>query len=67
MPKRLIKKTTVLNKIDKGRTWLDNAVKAGKFPPPVKIGQIPHWLESEVDDWIDQLIADQRETNSEVA
>ena len=67
MAKRLVKKATVLDRIGKGRTWLDEAVKTGTFPPPVKIGRVPHWLESDVDDWIDDLVRQQRNGNKGAA
>jgi len=67
MAKRLIKKASVLDKIDKGRTWLSEAVRDGTFPSPIMIGRTPHWLESEVDDWIDSLVAEQRGVTQEAA
>jgi predicted DNA-binding transcriptional regulator AlpA len=33
-------------------------VKAGKFPKPVKMGNRHCWIETEVDDYIDSLIAE---------
>ncbi|RAX40739.1 helix-turn-helix transcriptional regulator [Rhizobium tropici] len=45
--------------IDFDRTHLHELVRIGKFPKPVKIGLRRNaWVESEIDDWIQQLIAE---------
>lgn len=52
---RVIAKTTL------GRGSIYAYVKAGNFPPPIKVGtrQIA-WIESEVDAWIEKRIAASR-------
>jgi prophage regulatory protein len=46
---------------DKGikysRAHIWRLIKAGRFPKPVKIGDRNSWLESEIDDLIEKLIA----------
>jgi prophage regulatory protein len=44
--------------IDYSRSQLHRKVKAGTFPPPVKLGQNKNaWLEQEVDEWIQSRVA----------
>ncbi|KRB61371.1 hypothetical protein ASE04_21105 [Rhizobium sp. Root708] len=41
------------------RSQLFALIKIGKFPKPVKMGLRRNaWLESDVDDWIKQLVAE---------
>jgi prophage regulatory protein len=41
-------------------------VQAGKFPPPVKIGsRASAWIESEINAWIEQRVAESRATGQE--
>jgi prophage regulatory protein len=45
--------------IDFDRTHLHELIRVGKFPKPVKIGLRRNaWVESEIDAWILQLIAE---------
>ena len=41
-----------------GRTQIWRLVKAGKFPPPVKVGSRNCWVEAEIDDFIKKLVAE---------
>lgn len=45
--------------IDFSRSQLNELISIGKFPRPVKIGLRRNaWVESEIDAWIQQLIAE---------
>ncbi|HEY3591007.1 MAG TPA: AlpA family transcriptional regulator [Buttiauxella sp.] len=35
-------------------------IKDGRFPKPIKLGRSSRWLESEVETWLQQRIADSR-------
>ncbi|GDX07549.1 AlpA family transcriptional regulator [Buttiauxella sp. A111] len=35
-------------------------IKDGRFPKPIKLGRSSRWLESEVEAWLQQRIADSR-------
>lgn len=39
-------------------THLWRLIRAGKFPKPVKIGNRNHWVESEIDDYINGMVAE---------
>ncbi|HDH0763278.1 TPA: AlpA family transcriptional regulator [Klebsiella oxytoca] len=52
---RFIKKLTGLT--DK---WFYKLIKDGLFPKPIKLGRCSRWLQSEVEDWLMQRIADSR-------
>jgi prophage regulatory protein len=43
-------------KYSRGHIW--RLIKAGRFPKPVKIGDRNTWVESEIDDLIEKLIAE---------
>jgi prophage regulatory protein len=43
--------------IPHGRAQLWRLVKAGKFPAPVKVGSRNCWVEAEIDEYIERLIA----------
>ena len=60
--KRLIRTDAVLARVPISRTTLWRRVKAGTFPPPIRLG--PHmnaWLEEVIDDKIAALAAEVRE------
>lgn len=39
-----------------GTTAIYEKMKHGEFPKPVKIGRLSAWIESEVQEWITQMI-----------
>ncbi|MCL6721624.1 AlpA family transcriptional regulator [Klebsiella sp. T2.Ur] len=44
-----------------GKAWIYKLISQGKFPKPVKIGsRAIAFVESEVDDWINQRIEESR-------
>ena len=53
IPATLLRISAVKSRIGLSRTSIYNGVKAGTFPPPVKIGvKAIAWLESDVEAWI---------------
>ena len=40
--------------------WFYKLIKHGLFPKPIKLGRCSRWLQSEVEDWLMQRIADSR-------
>ncbi len=55
----------VLKRVALGRTALYALIKAGKFPPPVKVGGASAWVDVEITRWIEQLMLarDERSTD----
>jgi predicted DNA-binding transcriptional regulator AlpA len=47
-----------------GRIHLYRLVRDGKFPPPLKVGARNRWLESEVDQYVEELVRKQRGENA---
>lgn len=59
MQKKLLDRDALVAKgVTYSRPHLWKLVEAGKFPRPIKIGRINFWIEAEVNQHIDQLIAD---------
>ncbi|EFF0783447.1 AlpA family transcriptional regulator [Escherichia albertii] len=40
--------------------WFYKLIKDGQFPKPIKPGRSSRWLRSEVEDWLEERIADSR-------
>ena len=52
----ILRKPRVLELIGMGSTWLDEAVKRGDFPAPVKLGaRAVGWRRADVDTWMESL------------
>ena len=51
-PDRLLNHRQVLDLIGLRRTWLREAVAAGRFPAPTRVGRRTFWSRREVRDWI---------------
>ena len=49
--------TTLTGLTDK---WFYKLIKDGEFPKPIKLGRSSRWLESEVEAWLQQRIAQSR-------
>jgi len=49
--------TTYTEMTDK---WFYKLISEGLFPKPIKLGRSSRWLKSEVEAWVQQLIADSR-------
>lgn len=41
--------------------WFYKLIQNGEFPKPIKLGRSSHWLESEVEAWLQQRIAQSRQ------
>jgi len=57
---RLIGWRKVADKIDHQRSWIFQAVREGRFPPPIDAPDLPGkalWSEQAVDAWIAERIA----------
>lgn len=40
--------------------WFYKLIQDGQFPKPIKLGRSSRWLQSEVEAWLQQRIADSR-------
>ncbi|MEP8704837.1 helix-turn-helix transcriptional regulator [Enterobacter roggenkampii] len=40
--------------------WFYKLISLGEFPKPIKLGRSSRWLESEVEAWLQQRIANSR-------
>lgn len=55
---RLLSQAEVCRRVGRSRWWIRENVLAGKFPRPVSTGtRSPLWVDSEIDDYIDALVA----------
>lgn len=50
-----------MKKVSLGKTAIYAKINAGDFPPPIKLGNVSVWLESEVDEWIQAKVSEYRE------
>lgn len=61
MSQTLIRMPETMRRTGYGKAWLYRLINQNKFPKPVKIGsRAIAFVESEVDDWINQRIAESR-------
>ncbi|MDJ0040924.1 helix-turn-helix transcriptional regulator [Pantoea allii] len=61
MNKNLIRITEVQRRIGYSKAWIYRLLKDSRFPKPVKIGtRAIAFVESEVDEWIEQRIVESR-------
>ena len=61
MKKSLIRLYEVLKRTGYSKAWVYALMSRGQFPQSVKIGaRAIAFIESEIDDWIDQRIAESR-------
>ncbi len=52
-PHRIIRFKDVSQRTGLKHTWIYEQIKAGKFPPPIILGERARgWIESEIDAWI---------------
>jgi prophage regulatory protein len=64
---RILRWPELKDRIGFSRSHIHNLVAKGEFPPPVKIGaRASGWLESQVNTWLEQRIA-QSQTDTESA
>lgn len=61
MSKRLVKMPEVMHRTGNGKAWIYRLISQGRFPKPIKIGSRSiAFIESEIDEWINQRIAESR-------
>lgn len=57
----LIRLPEVQRRVGYGKAWVYKLIAQNRFPKPVKIGtRSIAFIESEIDEWIDQRIAESR-------
>ncbi|EFF3971032.1 AlpA family transcriptional regulator [Escherichia coli] len=57
MSNNLLRLSDVMRRTGYGRAWIYRLISLGRFPKPVKIGsRFVAFIESEVDEWINQRI-----------
>ena len=64
--RRIIRWPKVHNKVDLCRSHVHKLVSQGLFPAPIKLtpnGRASGWIESEVNEWLEQRITDSRSNN----
>lgn len=44
--------------------WFYKLIQDGAFPKPIKLGRSSRWLQSEVEDWLQQRITESRAEHS---
>ncbi|CNG45395.1 helix-turn-helix transcriptional regulator [Yersinia enterocolitica] len=59
----LIRMPETMRRTGYGKAWIYKLIAQGRFPKPVKIGSRSiAFVESEIDEWINQRIAESRGT-----
>lgn len=53
---RLLSHAQVQKRVGLARTWLREAVAAGRFPQPTRVGRRLYWSEREVAAWITERL-----------
>ncbi|WP_138438524.1 helix-turn-helix transcriptional regulator [Marinobacter alexandrii] len=61
MSDQFLRIPAVMKKVALRKTAIYDKINAGDFPPPIKLGNVSVWLESEVDEWIQAKVAEYRE------
>jgi predicted DNA-binding transcriptional regulator AlpA len=61
MSRKLLRKSSVLDKFPCGNTKFYELIREKKLPAPIKIGRVSMWVEAEIDAAIDRLVAECRE------
>lgn len=60
MTDKFLRLPKVIEKAGLQRTAIYDKISTGDFPPPIKLGNVSVWLESEVDEWIRSKVAEFR-------
>ena len=61
MSQNLIRMPDAMRRTGYGRAWIYRLISQNKFPKPIKIGSRSiAFVESEVDEWINQRISESR-------
>ena len=60
-PNYIIRLSGVVSRTGYSRSWIYKLISQGKFPQPIKLGSRSiAFIESEIDEWINQRIAESR-------
>lgn len=58
---RIIRIDGVCNRLQLSRSWIYQQIALDQFPRPISLGaRAVGWIESEVDDWLEQRITQSR-------
>ncbi|AXB20996.1 AlpA family transcriptional regulator [Salmonella enterica subsp. enterica serovar Newport] len=61
MSNNLLRMSEIMRRTGYGKAWIYRLISQGKFPRPIKIGtRAIAFVESEIDDWINQRIEESR-------
>jgi len=64
MDKTILRLPQVKARVGLGHTNIYNGIKAGTFPAPISLGaRAVGWLSSDIDEWIEQRIAESKGGN----
>jgi prophage regulatory protein len=66
MGERLLRRPGVQDKVGLKHSAIYELIKRDQFPAPIKIGRSSFWVESEIDNWIEQRIQQDRGPGPEV-
>lgn len=58
--RRFIRRPEVQRRVGLSRPQIYKMIAGNAFPPPVKVGHASMWIESEIDSWIADRIAESR-------
>lgn len=61
LPTRLIQRPEVERRTGLARTTIYDLIRAGRFPRPTKVGRASLWVESEVEAWVLDRVAERDE------
>lgn len=61
MSDQFLRMPAVMKKVGLRRTAIYDKIKDCDFPPPIKLGNVSVWLESELDAWIQAKVSEYRE------
>lgn len=56
MTYKLLRLSQIKEKTGLGRSMIYNYIQIGEFPKPLKLKRVALWVESEVDQWVEDLI-----------
>ncbi len=55
----LLQKSQVCTRLSMSARTIENMVKAGSFPPPVRLGKHVFWTETAVNNWVTRMFKPQ--------
>ncbi|MCS6625400.1 AlpA family phage regulatory protein [Roseibacterium beibuensis] len=63
--RRVERLPAVLARTGMSRSWVYQAIAAGRFPKPIKIGSCSGWYAGQIDSWIEQLVDSPQEARAD--